>query len=1156
VEKAQADVEQALAEDPSDLDVQLAAAEVAIQRHDTAAARHHLAAIDPARRDDLKVRITEGVLDLIEQRPDDAIAHWRAGLVRAGGNDADLTWRLAHVLLETGRTAEAEPLIAQYHRLLGGESPPPRYLYLQGLLLLRTNRLAEAVAALEAIRYKIDKPLEPHVYYALGQAYEATRDSAKALEAFRQAAEQSQDWSAPWAAVARIQLPTRPAEALATLQRGLALNRNDPRLMAAVAGVLWREQIRLPKAKRSWGEVEQLIAKAKAANPGSPDVALIESDYYEATDRPDDALGLLQTATGLNPKSTDLWLARANALARRGHLAQALDVLDQAVAAAGPQAGLFVTRASLLIVKGQVGDAQKTLTDALAHVPAEQKPLLWKTLGEFHQGRGDATAARAAIDQWARLQPDNPEPRMAAVELAIAGGDDDAVARAVAAVRGIGGPKSYYWRLARVQELVRDRPSEAAKPDPARDARRLDEAETLIKEIQTNDPQLPLGYLLEGGLCEKRKQVERAIGAYEAALKRNAGSLALNPLVALLVREGRDADLARLRDTLADVPGDVNLDRLAAVQALKQGNKTRAEQLAALAARGDAQGLDARVWQAEVLQALGKPEAAAAALKLQISQDPSRPTPWIQLLMLQVNQHQTEAAAATIEQIRGHVHPEYPELLWAQCYRAVGDIAKAGECYQQALQRWPSDANVLASAISFYEQTGRRAAAEEALRALLRRDPANAWAARKLAAGLAGRSANRAAWDEALSLIGPERRPDDVPEDLLARANVYAQSGQPADRRKAIAILEGLLAEMPNLAAVHEQAARLLYAAGELSAAREHAAKAAAGRPTPDAILFYAGVLLALKDVDAAEAELSRLAAADADGLRTTELKARLLDARGQGGEAAKLLERAFDGRSTGPDGLEIGERMVRLLLSLHQAEAAARVARKLAPLGPKGKCLLAEQLAALGKADEAAPLLDAAATADDPAAACTTALGLATRPAADPRWLALADRYLDKLPPGSPDRLDKTALVRHLQNRYADELDAYRAMLRASPANFLFLNNMAWTLSEHLDRPKEALARADEAIKRAGALPYILDTRGVILTRLDRIDDALADLEAAARDLPTGPVYFHLARAYQKKGKPDDARKYRDLAKKAGLTRDQLQGAERAEWDAVINTP
>ena len=77
----------------------------------------------------------------------------------------------------------------------------------------------------------------------------------------------------------------------------------------------------------------------------------------------------------------------------------------------------------------------------------------------------------------------------------------------------------------------------------------------------------------------------------------------------------------------------------------------------------------------------------------------------------------------------------------------------------------------------------------------------------------------------------------------------------------------------------------------------------------------------------------------------------------------------------------------------------------------------------------------------------------------------------------------------------------------------------MAWTLSEDLNQPEEGLKRIDEALEQVGRQPHILDTRGVIFTRLGRLDDAISDLEAAAAALPTGPVYFHLARAYQKKG-------------------------------------
>jgi tetratricopeptide (TPR) repeat protein len=75
-----------------------------------------------------------------------------------------------------------------------------------------------------------------------------------------------------------------------------------------------------------------------------------------------------------------------------------------------------------------------------------------------------------------------------------------------------------------------------------------------------------------------------------------------------------------------------------------------------------------------------------------------------------------------------------------------------------------------------------------------------------------------------------------------------------------------------------------------------------------------------------------------------------------------------------------------------------------------------------------------------------------------------------------------------------------------------------------------------------------------VILTRLGKYDAAVRDLEAASQTLRDPSVLYHLARAYLKMGKPDEARKYRDRALEAGLGREQLQQSERADWDAVMN--
>ena len=76
----------------------------------------------------------------------------------------------------------------------------------------------------------------------------------------------------------------------------------------------------------------------------------------------------------------------------------------------------------------------------------------------------------------------------------------------------------------------------------------------------------------------------------------------------------------------------------------------------------------------------------------------------------------------------------------------------------------------------------------------------------------------------------------------------------------------------------------------------------------------------------------------------------------------------------------------------------------------------------------------------------------------------------------------------------------------------------MAWTLSEDLNQPAEGLERMHHAIKRIGREPSLLDTRGVILTRLGKFDQAISDLEAAAQVSPSATAMTTWP--YQKAGK------------------------------------
>ncbi|MHC5544354.1 hypothetical protein ACYOEI_39500, partial [Singulisphaera rosea] len=205
---------------------------------------------------------------------------------------------------------------------------------------------------------------------------------------------------------------------------------------------------------------------------------------------------------------------------------------------------------------------------------------------------------------------------------------------------------------------------------------------------------------------------------------------------------------------------------------------------------------------------------------------------------------------------------------------------------------------------------------------------------------------------------------------------------------------------------------------------------------------------------------------------------------------------------------------------------------------------------------DEAAAKIEAASKAGDDLDAGNAALTLAYQTKNDPRWLGIADRLLAraaKSMPESSDVLQQQARVRYLQGRYDDQISIYHAIIDQKPADVTFLNEMAWTLSENLDRPKEGLERADEMVGKVGRQPNLLDTRGVILIRLGKLDEAIADLEIAAKAIPTGPYLYHLARAYRLKGREDDFRKVRARAKDAGLRPEQLQPSELADWEQVM---
>src|SRR5207237_1416717 len=76
---------------------------------------------------------------------------------------------------------------------------------------------------------------------------------------------------------------------------------------------------------------------------------------------------------------------------------------------------------------------------------------------------------------------------------------------------------------------------------------------------------------------------------------------------------------------------------------------------------------------------------------------------------------------------------------------------------------------------------------------------------------------------------------------------------------------------------------------------------------------------------------------------------------------------------------------------------------------------------------------------------------------------------------PGDYSILVMSAMLRHLQGRFEDEVAMYREVLRGRPGDLLASNNLAWALSEGLGKPAEALALLDAALAKAGRVGWVL---------------------------------------------------------------------------------
>ena len=909
-------------------------------------------------------------------------------------------------------------------------------------------------------------------------------------------------------------------------------------------------------------------------------------------------------------------LARASYWASRGgdEALGALDALEQGPDRFGEEDrrrlldGLIAARRQL----GDLDGADRLLDDLIALRPDAPGPRIARLeLALRRDGDEAAARIREGIDALLADRPPDDVPSLLRLfDLATAVDADPRAERVLARLREVEGDEGASWRLGEARLLARraergEPPSEASAP--------LARARSLLDEAAKRRPGWALVPLTLAAVEQRAGDRAAAIRALEQARELGVRDRdVLLRLYRLYIEAGRaeqaDALVAEMRELgLGD--GDGQLAKLAAESSLRgDADPERALEQARRAVAPDSDDYRDHLWLAQFLLAAARAEEAEAELRAAVALAPAEPAPHEALVRFLAASGRPEDARAAIERARAALPADRAALALARCYAAVGDVERAEEKFAVAIANAPNDPTPLRAAAVSALAGGRPERAEEYLDRLDRLGPEApadaAWARRTLALVLAA-SGDPSKRREALERLGlgaggaASGAGGPSVEDLRAQAQTLALQVDAGSNRQAIQLLERIIdresAGTPGdrflLAQLYERADQWGRAAAQMRGLL------AEQGDDPTYLTRFIGWLLLPEpgrqrepDPAAARSWIDRLQRVAPDSIQAAEAEARYLVAVGRSDEAVALLERHAEAH---PDRLALVASLIEQLgtpaaaeplyrRSVEQSadpEALRLLAGNLERQGPEradeaeaayrryaDESARPEALLALAgfharrdRLDEALALCERARPDCPPDTIAASVLDLVFGRTATADQLERAGRLLEAElsdHPNNAEVLFQLANLRSLQGRYDRVEPLFRRAVERTPDAAGPRNNLAWFLAlKDPPAPVEALEHINHAIAAVGPDPNLLDTRAIVLLRLDRADEAITDLrEAIARLRQPDPLFYvHLAEAHLEGGDLRSAAEALGRARELGLQVGAIPPLERPPYDRLV---
>lgn len=1046
--------------------------------------------------------------------------------------------------------------------------------YMRARLLILDGKWLEASREFERLRASMPG-LKTQIDLILGRCYEILRQTDKQLAAYKRAVGE-----APGSLDANIglgralQAVGQNAEALNVFQqiKGKIGTEGFAKLVMArnaLLSLLIEQNVRLPKDKRNWAEVDELMAAAKKATPDSKDLALMDAKILEQKGDVAKARDVIQEELAKDGKNITPWMSLISLAFDEGGAAGGLKAIDEAQTALGD---LYELRAMRVSCAAQLPpeEAKKILAETLTWIDsqksltAEQIRSLRQLIGATYFRMREFGPARKVWQSIADTNKDDQQALLVLFDIGINELDDAKVVEAVTAIKRLLGADSAEAKYVDVRRNIALMRAKKVDDVPAmlKDARRKIREATDLRPTWNALPRVEAEIdMYEGRPDEAILNLQKALdfGATDFTVVRQ--------LAELLTIRGRVTEatdvLKRAQDRAPNDEASETMELIDVSKAISDNNIAKAIEILSAAHARDPDDIRKTVWLGQILSKAARYDEAEALFREAIEKNPDFPTTWQELVTLLRDQRRESDAREVIKQALEKIEKPQNELIAGQCCEILGDLEAAEQHTKNARDQNPSDLGLARALAMYYARQKDFEKVRAELDRMLAFKPANsadreqiAWANREVAIMIAGRG-TYSDLKAALNRLNEK----DV-NDKATMAALLANRPEAESRKKAVRLLEEVRAGAPLTFESRLVLARLYDLTGDWGKCKDELfALVASAKNEPKYLAVLVEMLIDHNELTDAQQWMTQLDIAAPGAPMAAAIKAKLLVKQGKPEEAIAALRELLP-RPMPKEMLPTLLQVAQLLESLKLNEAAEPMYREYSVLNPQGALELAGFLGRHGSLQDALDMCEASMDS----LPTENVLRASIQILRDKQGIATADDFgrVGKWITSASAKKPKSMLFKliyaellDLQQNYPDLEEHYKALLQnpdvVGQQRAIVLNNLAFLLAVQ-NRAGESQKLIDEAIQIFGPTSDLLDTRALVEMSNKQAKQAIADLDLATVDHPTGLKYFHLAQAHLLN---KDSQAATEAMKKAldtyKLDRKELAPAEQPKFDALL---